>query len=88
MADLASFKEYAVMDSDVQDSVLQLALDATEEYLKNAGVTEPSEGSALYDLAAYRLAAFYVDHRSFPDVNKDAGFFGVGGIILQLRGEA
>lgn len=86
MADLATFKTVAVIDSDVPDAVCQLALDATAEYLANAGVAEPEDGSALYDLAAYRLAAFWVDHRSFPDIGSDAEFFGVGGIIHQLRG--
>ena len=86
MANLADFKDVAVIDSDVPDSVLQLAMDATVEYRKNAGVTEPADGSPLYDLAVYRLGAYYVDHRSFPEgAAGDVAFYGVGGIIHQLR---
>lgn len=85
--DLATFKDVAVIDSDVPDTVLQLALDAAAEYLDNAGVSAPETTSKLYDLAAYRLAAYWVDHRSFPEgAATDAAFFGVGGIIHQLRG--
>ena len=56
------------------------------EYLEGAGVPAPESASALYDNAAYRLGAFWLDHRGFPERGSDAEFFGIGGIIHQLRG--
>ena len=87
MADLTTFKAVAVVDSDVPDTVCQLALDAAVEYLEGAGVPAPESTSALYDNAAYRLGAFWLDHRGFPERGSDAEFFGIGGIIHQLRGD-
>lgn len=85
MADLAGFRAHAVLGSDESDAELQLCLDATKAYVKGAGVPEPETPNPLYDLLVYRLAAFYVDNRSFPDKAKDAEFFGCNSMIVQLR---
>ncbi|GIO57914.1 head-tail connector protein [Paenibacillus cineris] len=53
MADLNLLKSYLRIDGSEDDIVLALLLDAAKEYLRNAGVQEPSgdEDSKLYDLA-------------------------------------
>lgn len=87
MASLEGFKEYAVLGGDLSDGELQLALDAAKGYFKNAGVDEPEEDNALYDLGVYRLATFYTDNRG-PLLSGGLIHppWGVQGIILQLRG--
>ena len=86
MADLAGFRQYAVIGSEESDSEVQLCLLAAKEFAKGAGVSEPSEEtpSALYDMLVYRLATFYHDNRSFPK-ESDAEYIGIGGMILQVR---
>lgn len=86
MADLAGFRQYAVISSGESDSEAQLCLQAAVAFAKGAGVSEPSDEtlSALYDLLVYRLATFYHDNRSFPK-ESDAEYIGIGGMILQLR---
>lgn len=53
MADLNLLKSYLRIDGSEDDTVLALLLDAAKEYLRNAGVQEPTGGddSKLYDLA-------------------------------------
>ena len=85
MADLAGFRRHAVIGSDETDAELQLYLDATKAYVKGAGIPEPEEPSALYDLLVYRLATFYKENRGFPENGSDALYYGCNGLILQLR---
>lgn len=87
MASLEGFKGYAVSAGDLTDAELQLCLDAAKEYFKNAGVAEPGESNALYDLGVYRLATFYADNRGpLPNGGgSDALPYGIQGIIIQLQ---
>ena len=86
MASLEGFKEYAVASGDLGDGELLLSLNAAKAYFKNAGVAEPEEENALYDLGVYRLATYYADHRG-PSANDgpDTLPYGIQGIIIQLR---
>lgn len=86
MANLQGLKLHAVVDGDLDDEVLQLCLDAAIEYLTGAGAVEPDSGSALFDMAAYRLATCYYEHRA-PDGSVDTSYVppGINGMILQLR---
>lgn len=87
MADINGLRDHAIIDADTSDSSLQLYLDAAKRYFKNAGVAEPEESDALYDLGVYQLAAFYHDKR-IPlgdTIGKDELPFGINGIILQLK---
>ena len=88
MASLEGFKGYAVSAGDLTDAELQLCLDAAKEYFKNAGVAEPGESNALYDLGVYRLATFYADNRGpLPNGGGyDALPCGIQGIVVQRRG--
>ena len=84
MADLAGFKRYAVIGDEESAAETQLCLEAAMEYAKGAGVPEPEDDSALYDLRVYRLATFWHDNRSFPK-ETDAPYVGINGLIVQLR---
>ena len=86
MADLAGFRQYAVIGGEESDSELSLYLEATMAYVQGAGVPEPEDDNPLYDLLVYRLATFYHDHKAFPEQGTDALFNGCNGMIIQLRG--
>lgn len=85
MASLAGFRSYAVIGSEETDAELSLCLQAAMAYAENAGVPEPEDDNALYDMLVYRLAMFWHDNRGFPDKGNDALFVGCTGLILQLR---
>lgn len=85
MANLAGFRSYAVIGSEETDAELTLCLEAAKAYAKNAGVAEPEDDDALYDLLVYRLAMVWHDNRGFPEHGNDAPFVGCNGLILQLR---
>lgn len=84
MANLELLKEYLRIDGSEDDTVLALLLDAAKEFLRNAGVLEPSEGeeSKLYDLAVmlrvHRERAR--DEKEVERVDKS-----LTSIILQLK---
>lgn len=84
MANLELLKEYLRIDGSEDDTVLALLLDAAKEFLRNAGVPEPSEGeeSKLYDLAVmlrvHRERAR--DEKEVERVDKS-----LTSIILQLK---
>lgn len=87
MADLNGLRDHAIIDADTPDSKLQLYLDAAKQYFKGAGVPEPEEDHALYDLGVYELAAFYHDKRipMGADIAAEVVPFGISGIIHQLK---
>ena len=86
MADLAGFRAHAVIGDEETNAELNLYLEASKAYAAGAGVPEPDDDDALYDLMIYRLATFYHDHKAFPEQGKDAEYVGVNGMIIQLRG--
>lgn len=87
MAGILGLRDYGAYGDETSDSMLELCLNAAKEWLLRAGVAEPSGEDALYDLAAYRLAVFYVERRGMVDfgVGTDAAPQGVQGIVHQLR---
>lgn len=89
MVSIESFREWAVIDGDVNDTSVELALMAAKNYFANAGVPEPEEDNPLYDLGVYRLATHYVDNRGpvTSGTGADNIPYGITGIILQLRSE-
>ena len=84
MADIDGLRLYGVISPEESDDEVELCLNAAMEYAKGAGVSEPMEPSALYDMLVYRIGTFYHDYRSFPS-GSDAEFVGINGMILQLR---
>ena len=86
MANLNGLRGYAVIGAEESDTELNLYLEAAMAYAANAGVPEPDDDDALYDLLVYRIATFYHDHKAFPEQGKDADYVGVNGMILQLGG--
>lgn len=87
MASVQGLKQYGEYWDETDDALLEMCLAAAQEYLLRAGLMEPAVPNALYDLAAYRLAVFYVERRGMVDagVAADAAPQGVQGIIHQLR---
>lgn len=93
MATLEGFKTHAVLDGDYSDDELTLYLNGAMGYLQGAEVEAPGDTeiarmpgkAALYDLAAYKIATYYLDKRNV-DQTASADVFGVQGIIHQLAG--
>ena len=87
MPDLKGLKEYAVIDGDASDTLLQLCLDAAIGWFENAGVKKPEQSTPLYTLGVYRLATFYYDNRGPVDGSSGADSvpYGIQGIVHQLR---
>lgn len=88
MANLNGLRDYGNYGDETPNTVLQLCLDAAIGWFDGAGVPEPDEDIALYDLGVYRLAAFYADRRGLMDSGTatDAVPQGIQGIVHQLRG--
>ena len=86
MADIDGLIAYGIVDGDVNLDVLELCLNAAKRWFKGAGVPEPNEDDALYDLGVYQLATFYYERRSPDGINFTAPPpFGIQGIVLQLK---
>ena len=89
MADMKGLRSYVSADSDLPASevtTLSMLLDAAVEWWKNAGVIEPAEGSTLYDLGVYMLAASWYNSRgATAEIDFKAGPFGVYSIKHQLE---
>lgn len=86
MANIEGLIAYGIIDGDADDDVAQLCLDAAKRWFKQAGVPEPAEDDALYDLGVYQLATFYYERRSPEGINFAAPPpFGIQGIVLQLK---
>ena len=81
---LAAVKRYMRVDGDDDDAVIGALLEAAILYLHDAGIDEPAEESALYNLATWGLTLHYYDHRD--DVGGEASFpAGLRPIITQLK---
>lgn len=81
---LAAVKRYMRVDGDENDVVISALYEAAVLYLRDAGIEEPAEGSALYDLATWGLTLHYYDHRDA--VGTEASFpTGLRPIITQLK---
>ena len=81
---LAAVKRYMRVDGDEDDVVIGALYEAAVLYLRDAGIEEPAEGSALYDLATWGLTLHYYDHRDA--VGTEASFpTGLRPIITQLK---
>ena len=81
---LAAVKRYMRVDGDEDDVVISALYEAAVLYLRDAGIKEPAEGSALYDLATWGLTLHYYDHRDA--VGTEASFpTGLRPIITQLK---
>lgn len=83
-AKLAAVKRYMRVDGDEDDAVIGALFEAAVLYLRDAGIEEPAEASALYDLATWGLTLHYYDHRDA--VGTEASFpTGLRPIITQLK---
>lgn len=89
MADMKGLQAYVAADSDLpaaDEMLLETLMDAAVEWWKNAGVTEPKGGSALYDLGVYMLAASWFNSRgATSEIDFKAVPFGVYSIKHQLE---
>lgn len=72
---------------DENDSMLKLCLDAAKGYFENAGVPEPTQPSAIYDLGIYMLAGTWFNARGTLAIGQVPAPLErtVQAIILQLR---
>lgn len=81
---LAAVKRYMRVDGNEDDAVISALYQAAVLYLREAGIEEPADGSALYDLATWGLTLHYYDHRDA--VGTEASFpTGLRPIITQLK---
>lgn len=81
---LAAVKRYMRVDGDDDDAVIGALLEAAILYLRDAGIDEPAEESALYNLATWGLTLHYYDHRDA--VGTEAALpLGIRPIITQLK---
>lgn len=81
---LAAAKQYMRVDGDEDDAVISALYEAAVLYLKNAGIDEPEDDAALYNLAVWSLTLHYYDHRDA--VGNEASFpTGLRPIINQLK---
>ena len=61
---LEAAKRYMRIDGSDDDAIITSFYEAAVLYLKNAGIVEPGEDSALYNLAVWSLTLHYYDHRN------------------------
>lgn len=92
MPDMEKLKRYAIVTDEAEAQMLQMCMDAAQEWYKNAGVDAPPDdaASALYDLGVYMLALHYYDNRgrgsgSFARQDVTELPQGVFSILHQLR---
>lgn len=84
MATLEMLRRYAVMEPDEDDGVLRMCLAAAAGWFDGAGVPEPAEPDALYDVGVYMLALHYHDNRDATADKAACTPFGVMSIRHQL----
>ena len=88
MLDLNACMRFSgVVDQD-DAIVMQLCMEAAEEYHKNAGVPDAVKDSRLYVLSVYLLAGHFFDNRSQIGEGMSAAVpLGVVSCIQQLKGK-
>lgn len=86
MPTLDELKTYLRIDGGEDDTILALLMDAAKEYLHNAGVVLPADGSTsnLYNLAVMLYVALHYENRD-PAQKMDRFSFALESIILQLK---
>lgn len=81
---LSAAKLYMRVDDGADDAIIEALYEAAVLYLKNAGIEDPEEDTALYNLAVWSLTLHYYDHRDA--VGNEASFpTGLRPIINQLK---
>lgn len=85
MATLDGLKRYAVVGPGGDTATLELCLAAAIQWFKAAGVKEPDDDNALYDIGVYMLALRYYDQRGVVGDKTTPLPLGVMSIMHQLR---
>lgn len=85
MPNIEMLARWAAANMDTDRELLEMAMEAAQQYLENAGVPR-YENDKLYDLAVYQLGVHYFDNRG---VMAEGGVseipMGVNAIMHQLR---
>lgn len=82
---LEAVKGYCRIDGGFEDELVLSLIDAAKAYLENAGVPEPEDDLAIYDLTVKALVLEFYEHRGLTESGGMTSIRGLDNAIVQLK---